>query len=509
MLVSNSNTPYQTKLLKTRSNGADSKINDAYSEGKSAFQSLPFKPTFYLTQPGRGCTAVIIWLAICAVTIPLGTLTRYLDLTGLDITVFGLTLHLTVYLPTLMCIPLVIWYGYFWGAIPAYFASFTVALIGGMPLHWTFLFAFSNPIGLAIYALFYRVSPLQTDMRDIVSVIGFVLISLVASLASSAGSFIWTHTNQVGIHDAYAVWQGWWLGEWLHALLIILPLLYLFGPKISAWLRPVIDEEEPQQVTKAGLFVAVSAFMLVLMGYVVTARVFGVQQAKEAINLIQDNQSASLITNAIDGMSYPLFILLVVMLATAFLAYQAILYWNHALRRANQKLSEKNQELECLANVDGLTGVLNRRKVMEFYELECHRAQRTQKPLSVIMLDVDNFKQINDKHGHLHGDEVLVSIARQIKNNLRPYDLAGRYGGEEFVLILPDTECQEAALIGERIRLAIKNCIVDIGEIETSVTVSIGVSSLQEDDDVTSLALSRADDALYQAKREGRDRVVW
>lgn len=495
--------------MNTRSNGAELNKTDAYSEGTSAFQSLPFKPTFYLTQPGRGCTAVIIWLVICAITIPLGTLTRYLELTGLDVPIFGLTLHLTVYLPTLLCIPLVIWYGYFWAAIPAYFASFTVALIGGMPLHWTFIFAFSNPIGLAIYALFYRVSPLQTNMRDLVSVIGFVLISLVASLASSAGSFIWTYTNQIGIHDAYAVWQGWWLGEWLHALLIILPVFYLVGPRVNAWLLPVKLEEESQKVTKAGLFVAVSAFMLVLMGYVITARIFGVQQARKAINLIEDTQYTSLITNAIDGMSYPLFILLVVMLATAFLAYQAVLYWNHALRRANQKLSEKNLELESLANVDGLTGVLNRRKVMEFFDLECYRAQRTAKPLSVIMLDVDHFKQVNDKYGHLHGDEVLISIAKQIKNNLRPYDLAGRYGGEEFVMILPDTERQEAALIGERIRKAIKQSELNLGDDVMSVTVSLGVSSLREDDNLSSLPLARADDALYQAKREGRDRVVW
>ena len=211
---------------------------------------------------------MLIWLLVCAIAIPLSTVTRFFDLTGMDVDVFGLTLHLTIYLPTLLCIPLVIWYGFFWAAVPAYLASFTVALLGGMPLQWVMIFALSNPVGLAIYALFYRVSPLQTNMRDMTSVVGFVLISLAASLASSAGSFIWTYTNQIGIHDAYVVWQGWWLGEWLHCLLIIMPMLFLFNDKVTVWLAPVKAEEPIQKVTRSRLFMAVLAFMTVLISYV-------------------------------------------------------------------------------------------------------------------------------------------------------------------------------------------------------------------------------------------------
>lgn len=451
---------------------------------------------------------MLIWLVLCAIAIPLSTVTRYLDLTGLDLQVFGLTLHLTIYLPTLICIPLVIWYGFYWAAIPAYLASFTVAFIGGMPLHWVVIFALSNPIGLAIYALFYRVSPLQSDVRDFVSVVGFILISLVASLASSAGSFIWTYTNQIGIHSAYTVWQGWWLGEWLHALLIVFPMLYLLSPKINAWLEPVKYEGSSKKVSKKSLFMAVSSFMLVLVGFVVTARVFGVIQAHQAIVLIEDSATADMITNSIDGLSYPLFILLIVMLTMAFLGYQAVLYWNKALRRANQKLSAQNEKLESLANVDSLTGVLNRRKVMESFELECYRAQRTGKPLSVMMLDLDRFKHINDEYGHLAGDEVLVAVGRQIRANLRPYDLAGRYGGEEFVLVLPDTELDEATAIAERIRTTIKNGDTVLNSHAISVTVSIGVSCLWKGDTSFSQSLERADRALYQAKASGRDRVV-
>ena len=140
-----------------------------------------------------------------------------------------------------------------WAAIPAYFASFTAALLSGMPLEWVLLFAFSNPLGLAMYAMFYKVTQLRKDLRDLPSVVGFVLISLVASLAGSTGSFIWTHTNQVGVHDAYPIWQGWWLGEWLHVLVIVLPMLIVFGPRVRAWLAPMVEEQSPKTKNRRGL----------------------------------------------------------------------------------------------------------------------------------------------------------------------------------------------------------------------------------------------------------------
>ncbi|WP_166423779.1 GGDEF domain-containing protein [Paraglaciecola sp. 20A4] len=416
---------------------------------------------------------------------------------------------MTIYIPTLICIPIVLWYGYLWGAIVAYLASFTVALVGGMPLYWALIFAFSNPLGLLMYSLFYRVSQLRTDMRGSNAIVGFVLISLLASLAGSTGSFIWTHTNQIGIHQTFAVWQGWWLGEWLHSLLIVLPILYFSSSYVQAWLHPLKDKDAVFTNTRKTVTVAISSLLVVLVGYVLTARMFSVKQAEEAIKLIDQPLISEHISNAVDGMSYPLFVLIVVMLAMAFLGYQVVLYFNRVLLAANEKLSEQNITLESLANVDSLTGIFNRRKAMEFFELEFLRAKRTQKWLCVMMLDVDHFKSINDTFGHLVGDEVLVDIAKQVKANLRPYDLAGRYGGEEFILVLPSTSLDEAVQVGERIRQTIKDAIIEINGLEIHVTMSIGISSYHEDDSNSAQSLTRADDALFRAKRAGRNCVVF
>lgn len=494
-------------MLKDSTNQGHQSDGEAESDGKLINQSLPFKPVKYLSQPGLARNAVVLWLLICVITIPLSTLTRYLDWTGIDLNVFGLTLHMTIYIPTLICIPLVLWYGYFWAAILAYLSSFTVALIGGMPLHWALIFALSNPLGLVMYSLFYRVTQLRSDMRDLNSIVGFVLISLLASLAGSTGSFIWTHTNQIGINQTFAVWQGWWLGEWLHSLVLVLPLLYFLSPYVQAWLQPLKNQQAVFGITRKTISVAASAFLLVLIGYVVTARMFSVKQAEAAKQLIEQSDISELITNAVDGMSYPMFVLIIVMLAMAFLGYQVVLYFNRVLLAANLKLSEQNITLESLANIDSLTGVLNRRKVMEFFELEYIRAQRTEKSLCVMMLDVDNFKAINDKFGHLVGDTVLADIAHLVIANLRPYDLAGRYGGEEFVLVLPDTPLHKAVQIGERIRKAIKDSIVEINDLKIPVTVSIGISSYYQNDTLSTQSLNRADEALFKAKRSGRDRV--
>lgn len=470
---------------------------------------MPFKPIKYLFQPGLPRNAVLLWIVICVITIPSGALTWYLEWTGINLNVFGLTLHMTTYIPTLICIPLVLWYGYFWAAILAYLSSFTVALLGGMPLSWALVFAFSNPLGLVMYSLFYRVSQLRTDVRDVNSAVGFALISLLASLAGSTGSFIWTYTNQIGINQTFTVWQGWWLGEWLHSLLFVLPLLFFSGPYVQAWLQPLKNKEAVFTISRKSITVAVSALLFVLVGYVVIARMFSVKQAEAAKQLIYDPNISELITNAVDGTIYPLFVLIVAMLAMAFLGYQVVLYFNRVLLAANQKLSEQNITLASQANVDGLTGMLNRRKVMEFFELECVKSQRTQNWLSVMMLDVDNFKSINDTYGHLAGDAVLIDIAKQVKNSLRPYDLAGRYGGEEFILVLPETSLHAAALIGERIRQTIKDSTIEVNGLEIAVTISIGISSYQKDDTLPSQPLTRADDALFKAKRAGRDCVVF
>lgn len=184
------------------------------------------------------------------------------------------------------------------------------------------------------------------------------------------------------------------------------------------------------------------------------------------------------------------------------------------LVRTAAALREATAQLEKLAATDPLTGIWNRRAFFEAFGVEFRRAHRYGRNLSVLMIDLDNFKQANDQGGHAFGDYVLSSTARLIREHLRESDMVGRYGGEEFAVVLPETDGSHAAPVAEKLRTAIEafefqtNRFPPAGEPPRHFTVSIGVASLplpQESDSETFIA--QADTALFEAKRSGKNRV--
>lgn len=165
-------------------------------------------------------------------------------------------------------------------------------------------------------------------------------------------------------------------------------------------------------------------------------------------------------------------------------------------------------ELRLLASTDSLTGALNRRYFMDLADREQRRAVRYHTPLSVFLIDVDLFKNINDTHGHEAGDAILKRLTAICNDTLREPDLICRFGGEEFAILLPQTDAQGALQVAERLRHAIADARIAIGEKTIECTASIGVASLQPDNGTIQAVLSRADKALYAAKAAGRNRVV-
>jgi two-component system cell cycle response regulator len=165
------------------------------------------------------------------------------------------------------------------------------------------------------------------------------------------------------------------------------------------------------------------------------------------------------------------------------------------------------EELERLANFDPLTGLYNRQAILGKLRELINRAKRYKEDFSLSMLDIDHFKKVNDRYGHLTGDEVLEKIAALIHRNIRDTDIAGRYGGEEFIIILPLADLSSAMVVTERVRNIIENAeMKDSAGNVFVITVSQGLSSWEQGEDAYSL-ISRADEALYKAKENGRNRV--
>lgn len=168
----------------------------------------------------------------------------------------------------------------------------------------------------------------------------------------------------------------------------------------------------------------------------------------------------------------------------------------------NQQLSTALTQLKEQSSRDALTGLLHRGAIMERLTESLAEAHRHDRPLAVLMADIDHFKQINDCHGHLQGDAVLKAVSQTLQESLRLYDKVGRYGGEEFLVVLRDSDQAEAAVVAERIRQA----VADLSRPELAVSISLGLACWQGEESLESL-LSRADSALYRAKAAGRNRV--
>ena len=173
------------------------------------------------------------------------------------------------------------------------------------------------------------------------------------------------------------------------------------------------------------------------------------------------------------------------------------------------RLLASQERLERLATYDGLTGLLNRQALLERAEGEVHRAVRNGTPTGVVMVDVDRFKSVNDEHGHVQGDEVLRQVANALSENVRPYDLVGRWGGEEFLLVLPGTTLEEARQVAERVREGVAQAAIETPSGTTlQIHISAGVaSSLPHARVKMDTLLLEADQALLVAKRSGRNQV--
>lgn len=175
-----------------------------------------------------------------------------------------------------------------------------------------------------------------------------------------------------------------------------------------------------------------------------------------------------------------------------------------------ERLAAEQAKLRVLANTDALTGLYSRRLLFELGNGALERARRHRRELSVLVIDLDWFKRVNDDFGHLAGDDVLKHVSELLRQTIRRGDYAFRYGGEEFVAILSETDLPGARIASERIRMAVADAPINVhGDREVHVTCSVGGTTLRQDDTSLEVMLARADDALYQAKAAGRNRVVF
>jgi diguanylate cyclase (GGDEF)-like protein len=181
------------------------------------------------------------------------------------------------------------------------------------------------------------------------------------------------------------------------------------------------------------------------------------------------------------------------------------------LANLNSKLTSSNRSLEELTVTDDLTGLNNMRFMTQYLDKQFEVYARYERPLSIMMIDLDHFKQVNDQHDHLTGSEMIQRVGRIIKENTRSSDIKARYGGDEYIIAMPETTEDSARLVGERIRQAVEGfgLVAQLGNKEVRVTASIGIGTFSKTRHKSYKDLVRdADQALYRAKHQGRNQVV-
>lgn len=349
-----------------------------------------------------------------------------------------------------------------------------------------------------------RIRLAMSGLAALLMVFCLVVMNSVAAagLASTAEVRVWTACSVLGLIAVYAAIRSGWSRRFKDPALTLAQILYAITCCAAAFViaGPARGVTLPilAIILMFGIFGLTTRQMLGVLVYSLVA--FGV--ASGVVAARDEPDYPTVVAAAYVGM------VVVVLLSSTFLTTRVQSTREH-LRRQKAELAQALEQIRQLATHDDLTGLLNRRAMLDRMQLEQRRSLRSGSPLLIAQLDIDHFKAVNDTHGHAAGDLVLQSFADTVRRNVRDTDVLARWGGEEFVLLLCDTPAADAVALMERLRQAVQAMQVPVaqGGQPITVTVSIGLARHAPADPLAG-TLERADQALYAAKAGGRNRVV-
>lgn len=413
-----------------------------------------------------------------------------------------------------------------WRALPAIFIACVLISLRHIELYHP---ADSVPYLQALYpslahslsylcgALGLRTLVIRQHLRYTGIVVSFLILAAVAALAAAL-SGVWSlqWAGLLSDSERSAIWLGWWLGD-LVAILSLTPLLFLLLDKLNG----------AQSVVRIGRLVPAIpgkwrdyAFKLSLALIAICCSMLLAQQIRQleitflifflilpAMWLVYTES----VWRSFSGLALISLAIVVLMRVLQVTDYAAVYQFTIAMISASMLygsavplLHATNQQLKQSLTIDPLTGILSRQAFIEQAELVMGRAGRRNTKLCLTVLDLDHFKRVNDVLGHQVGDQVLQQVCRKLQTQLRQQDLLGRFGGDELMLLLPETNAMEAALLCERLRQSIEKLQIKV--IDQQVTASFGICEQQPNESFNQL-FARADKTLLQAKQRGRNRI--
>jgi diguanylate cyclase (GGDEF)-like protein len=442
---------------------------------------------------GRALGAVgPAWLSLTLVAIAFAILEARLDWSGMPVRLGGMTVGLSVYPPLTIALVLAVWIGPLWGLVPAWLATFASALTAGVPVPTAAVFALSTPA--EVFLLWGSMVALNIDpvLSRLDDVRRFLAAGVVAASGSSLAILIWNETRRVDLVEGQRLWQGWLLGDVLQIALVAAPLLRLLGPHANAFLERRFDARPRVEFRYRD-------------GVRWTALVSLTLAALAALGLRMTLLSLRIPETAVTAGGEPLLPRLKEMTLFAAVLVGVVLVTSSAFGASLARLGDREK---ASARRDPLTGCLNRRAFYEAFGREADRSARLGASVSVLTIDLDRFKALNDAHGHAFGDEILRQVALRLTALVRSHDVVVRWGGEEFVVLLPHTEPPDAAALAERIRSGVASPEFHVDGRAVSITCSVGVAGTRAHPANADALVAQSDAACYAAKRAGRNRTV-
>ncbi len=404
-----------------------------------------------------------------------------------------LRFDLTIWPPLVLSLLCAVWLGPLWGIVPAYLANLASSVSSGISWPVGALFSLAGAIEIAIFWGSMVTLNISPDLRRFRDLARFTAVALVAPTTSSLAVIIWNTANGLDFLAGQSTWRGWVLGDLAQTLLVAAPLLHWLGRPVRSLVDRVFPTSPRQSLTYTRAAV-LSFSVFTMMGVLVFVGI-GMLQSSLDIDPRTRTTRGELLAPRLFEVEFFLVLLVVASIVATGVFSTA--------------LAQMGERQRTLAYRESLTGCFNRRAFHELFQREADRSRRLGQGLSLAFLDVDHFKAMNDERGHETGDRLLQQLALRVQGVVRETDLLFRWGGEEFVILLPHTSPQDARALAERVRVAVAERPFLGAELHPAVpmTVSLGTAGSAEYPLVAEVLLARADAACYEAKRRGRNRV--
>lgn len=435
-----------------------------------------------------GRLVITVWLLATLVAIAAGVAVVVFEWSGLPVSLGDRAIHVTIYPPLIVGLLIFLWLGPIWAMVTTYAATFLLGAYAGLDWLPNALFALADPILILVLWSGMAILEIPPVIRRRSDWLFFLALALTGCIASSIGALVWCHAQELPFPEAMAIWEGWVVGAFAEIALIVVPIAMLLGDRPRHWLeRTLRIAPRPPLGLRPATTLLVTALALFAAVSVIAARLF--ISSLPAPKTIEHS-------TALEA-RLPEIALLVILVFGSVLGTVALFIVVFTRRSERERHAARR---------DRLTGCRNRRSFDSVVRREASRSARTGAPLTLVFLDLDDFKGINDRYGHVAGDRVLLSVSRRIEREIRSMDYLFRWGGDEFVLLLPHTMRGDAESLGCRILSAVSELPIRIGGRNENVqaALSFGVATMDETDSADELVLRASADCLAAKEKRRR-----